>query len=552
MLKRILKNRIFIVLAGVGILFVGLVVYLQVVATVEEPTPGDTSSLERERNQVAENFYTLGNNWFRKSGSGLFEMYIEGKPFERGVAAGKLSKELTQYQEKVFNTQIEQLIPSSFYRGMLKYFVGWFNRNLDENILEEYKLEIFGVSKSFSDEYNHIAPPYQRIMNYHAAHDIGHALQNMSLVGCTSFATWGNRSEDGSLIIGRNFDFFSGDDFARNKIVLFVNPDEGYKFVSITWAGMMGVLSGMNDQGLTVTINAAKSEIPAGAATPVSLVAREILQYASTIDEAYAIAAKRNMFVSESFLIGSLKDNRAALIEKTDKAIELFESDRQQLVSTNHFQSKTLGGDSLNREHMRTSASAPRFNRVEELLSETTVNTVTTTAAILRDPNGLNNRPIGLGNEQAINQLVAHHSVIFHPASLRIWVSTSPWQLGKYVCYDLNEIFKNRLTSDHEIYVEAMTIPADESIDKGRLADFEKFSNFRFPFQPRENLQPDSLVKWNPDLYLSYMLAADFYFDKEKYAEAIPLYKKGLTLVVATEQERKHMQAQLEKCKDKL
>jgi predicted choloylglycine hydrolase len=131
-------------------------------------------------------------------------------------------------------------------------------------VTEEYKEEIFGVSQAASEEFNDIAQPYQRILNYHAAHDIGHALQNMSLVGCTSFATWGDKSEDGKLIIARNFDFYVGEDFARDKIVAFYNPSQGHKFMMITFGGMTGVLSGMNDQGLTVTINAAKSDIPAG------------------------------------------------------------------------------------------------------------------------------------------------------------------------------------------------------------------------------------------------------------------------------------------------
>src|SRR5690606_6731188 len=109
---------------------------------------------------------------------------------------------------------------------------------------------------------------------------------------------------DGEMIVGRNFDFYAGDDFAKEKIIAFVNPSEGHKFMSVTWGGMIGVVSGMNDQGLTVTINAGKSEIPFVAKTPISIVTREILQYASNIEEAIEIAKKREVFVSEAIFVG--------------------------------------------------------------------------------------------------------------------------------------------------------------------------------------------------------------------------------------------------------
>ena len=297
----------------------------------------------------------------------MYELYVEGKPFERGVVNGKLTEELVKSQEDYFNDQINKMVPSKFYRHFLKYFIGWFNRNLTKNVTEEYKEEIYGVSRSASDNYGYIGTKYQRILNYHSAHDIGHALQNLALVGCTSFGTWGAASVDSTMIIGRNFDFYVGDNFAKNKIVEFVNPSEGYKFMSVTWGGFIGVVSGMNEKGLTVTINAAKSDIPTGSATPVSLVAREILQYAGNINEAIAIA-KRSEDVCVGIVFGgSAADNKAVLIEKTPDSLDVYDPRSDHILCTNHFQSNGLGKLKSNKiagRRKRFCVSVSAFDRV--------------------------------------------------------------------------------------------------------------------------------------------------------------------------------------------
>ena len=101
---------------------------------------------------------------------------------------------------------------------------------------------------------------------------------------------------------------------------------------------------------LSVTINAAKSDYPTGSATPVSLVTREILQYAKNIKEAIAIAKTRKMFVSESFLVASAADNKAVIIEKTPDELDVYDPQKDFIVCTNHFQSNGLGKSKMNIE----------------------------------------------------------------------------------------------------------------------------------------------------------------------------------------------------------
>ncbi|MBX2965389.1 MAG: hypothetical protein KF845_04525 [Cyclobacteriaceae bacterium] len=549
-----MRKRWLKIIAGlIAFLFmclIGLILYVRIVATIEPPVIA--SPIHPKVTTLDGGLLVSGKNWFRKSESGLYELYVEGTPYGRGAAIGALTQELVQYQEKVFNDQIQQLVPSRSRLEVLKYVVGWFNRKLQEYVPEEYQQEIYGIAQAASSDYDYIAPAYQRILNYHAAHDIGHALQNMSLVGCTSFATWSNHSADSTLIVGRNFDFYVGDEFARNKIVAFYNPDKGHNFMMITFGGMAGVLSGMNVEGLTVTINAAKAEIPGAAATPVSLVAREILQYASTIEEAYIIAEKRKLFVAESFLIGSANDGKAVIIEKSNDQTALYETQHPYIISTNHFQSDELGNTELNENHKKTSASVYRYNRVQELVEQSLGNDVRKTVSILRNQKGISDANIGLGNEKAINQLIAHHSIVFQPEKKLVWISTDPWQLGKYVCYDLNKIFGVSMTSNREVYERELEIEEDPFLLTQSYRDFVKMGKYRFPFSPKDDLNPDSVVRWNPDSYLAHMLAGDWYVNRKDFERAATAYETALSKEIATIAEKEHIQKNLEVCRKKL
>jgi isopenicillin-N N-acyltransferase-like protein len=544
---------LFWTLASIAGLLLALFIYLLIVAIDHPPTIKNRESESWQRTDHGNGFYTLKNNWFRKSNSGLYELYVEGDPFERGVVNGKLTQELVRRQEDNFNEQIAKLVPSNFYRHFLKYFVGWFNRHLDENVTEEYKESIYGVSLAASEKYNYIGSNYQRILNYHAAHDIGHALQTMALVGCTSFGTWGARSEDSTLIIGRNFDFYVGDKFAEDKIVAFFNPSTGHRYMTVTWGGFLGTVSGMNELGLSVTINAAKTAMPTASATPVSLVATEILQYASNIKEALAIASKRKMFVSESFLIGSAADNKAVVIEKTPTQLAVYDPQKNYILCANHFQSDSLSNIEKNVEQLKESASPYRYKRLVQLMEHNGVNTVAKTVAILRDTKGINNADIGLGNEKALNQLLAHHSIVFEPQKRLVWVSTSPWQLGKFIAYDLNKVFAMQGMKDNkEIYDSALTIPADSLLFSKQFQNYIRYRTLKQLAEAGNEINIDELIAGNPNYYHTYVIAGDYLYKRENYNDALRYYEVALTKEIATQKEADYISKQIEKCNKRL
>ncbi|HQW85131.1 MAG TPA: C45 family autoproteolytic acyltransferase/hydrolase [Ferruginibacter sp.] len=545
-------KRVGYVLGGFLLLLLIGAIYIVQVSKVKPPVIKDLSSLQLQRFDHGNGFYTIKDSWFRHSKSGLFEMYVDGSPFEMGVINGKLSKELVVRQEDHFAEQISKLVPSSFQRHYLKYMIGFFNRNLDKNVKEEYLEEIYGISESASPKYQYLGTNYQRILNYHAAHDIGHAVQNLALVGCTSFGTWGAMSQDSTMIIGRNFDFYVGDKFAQDKIVAFFNPQHGHKFMTVTWGGFIGAVSGMNDQGLSVTINAAKTALPTSSATPVSLVTREILQYAKNISEAIAIAKSRKMFVSESFLVASANDNKAVIIEKTPDALDVYNPNKNYIICANHFQSPSLSQTKLNIEQENESASMYRYNRLAQLLDENGKNTVQKTVNILRDQKGLNGVNIGMGNEKAINQLIAHHSVVFEPKKLIVWVSTAPWQLGQYVAYDLKKIFAlHGLKDDNEIIDSSLTIAPDSFLLTTAYKNFIVFRTLKQRILDGGKISVDSLIASNPNFYNTYVLAGDYLYKQKNYTAALHNYKIALTKVIATKGEEEHIKKQIKKLNGK-
>ena len=164
-MHKILKKTIKYTACGIGVLLLAIILFVSILYfSADMLTPDYTPKANGELVQT-DSLREYAGNYLRQSNSGLWELKVSGDAFQRGEAIGKLSSDLLYYQEKVFVDQIREIVPSDNYLKFLRFFIVLFNRNLGENVPEEFRDEIYGISLSCTHEYDFIGTPYERQLN---------------------------------------------------------------------------------------------------------------------------------------------------------------------------------------------------------------------------------------------------------------------------------------------------------------------------------------------------------------------------------------------------
>ena len=463
----------------------------------------------------------LGRNWFGQR-EGLPVLYLTGTPFEMGYANGVLTQKQIHRQEDSVVALLNHVAPYRWIQFTLEFFVTYKNRHMTQHITPDLQMEILGIARGCPDGHPEMGPYYNRVLNYHGAQDISYMLMNSPLIrrGCTAFGAWGAATTENHLLCGRNFDWEADPVFDEDRILIICEPKDGIPFISLAWAGMAGCVSGMNRQGISVTVNGAPSHLPADAATPTCLVAREVLEHAHNLAEATEIIRKRQVFVSAMFLVGSRADGKFIVIEKTPEKTAVREPDTNanSIVCANHYLTAELKDDPINETYKRADTSVPRFDRMTELL-ETNRLDAAACAAILRDRRLPGGALAGNGHRGSLNPLIATHSVVMDLTADIFWAATPPHQLGKYVAFDLG--------APEKLLSEA-ALPEDSFMADGGyknyLAAKNDLSDCALALKKNDLVKALESVqaaeKSNPGFYQNSWLRAEVLFRQGKHAEA--------------------------------
>ncbi len=164
-------------------------------------------------------------------------------------------------------------------------------------------------------------------------------------LGCSTFAVEASRSSTGKPMFGRNLDFPTLGYLQEFSLVTVYHPVGKRSFASVGFPGCVGVLSGMNDAGLTIAVlevYESKDSSPKfdHRGTPYALCFRRLLEECATIEEAEKLL--RTMARTTWVNLAVCDTTKAAVFEITPQSVEVRGAIQGTCASTNHFRTGAL------------------------------------------------------------------------------------------------------------------------------------------------------------------------------------------------------------------
>jgi hypothetical protein len=408
---------------------------------------------------------------YAKSVGSLLQVGLEGTPETIGYSHARLLYPEMVENEGVLLGRFKDQVRMGWARSFLLDLAQLRYRNVDRQMSPERLREIAAASRGFQpDPYADIFPTFQRFVYLNALYDISLSFEGSPLIGCTTFTFDGAATADGSGILARAFDFEVDDIFDRRKAVFLVRETGKIPFASVAWPGLVGVVSGMNLEGLAVVVHGGRAREPQAMGEPVVHALRRVLSEAHTTEDAARLLAERAPMVSHIIIVTDAHGH-SATIERAPGVADTVRFLPPRAATTNHFES-ALKDDPKNLRVRSGTSTLPRRARADRLLADLPAATPVTplaAAQLLRDRAAADGSPLPLGDRRAINALIATHGVIMQTGPRILWVSESPHLLGHFRAFDLTRL----LAPDYDPQSDTSApepLPEDELLTSGKYA----------------------------------------------------------------------------------
>jgi hypothetical protein len=398
----------------------------------------------------------LGKSSARREGS-LWVVRLSGPPETIGWAHSRLMYDEMVENERILLGQFETRVPWPF-RMLLLDLAQVRYRHVADQFDPERRREIAAGSLGFSpDPYERVFPTFQRFAYLNALYDIALSFERSPLIGCTTFTSTKKASRDQHALLARAFDFDVDAVFDERKAVFFVREEGKIPFASVAWPGLVGVLSGLNLEGLGLVVHGGRAGEPATIGEPVVHALRRVLSTSKNIDEAITALALRPPMVSHIVILIDAS-GRSVAVERVPGRADFVRDLAERDVVTNHF-AGPAATDPKNLTVRDKTSTLDREARGRELIANPDADDVARMVAMLRDRKGKGGAELPIGDRRAIDAQIATHGIVMDATARVLWVSEAPHLLGRFVAFELPRELAEDV--DPRVVPQRAFIPAD-------------------------------------------------------------------------------------------
>ena len=198
----------------------------------------------------------------------------------------------------------------------------------------------------------HLRPEHrEEVRALAAAGELDHAemllaqcfLDLSPMAACSTVTLPASASPDGIARFGRNLDFPSLNVADKHTVLMIYRPEGKHAFAAVGWPAMIGVLSGMNEHGLTLANMEVSRRPRMPQAMPYTLLYRTVLEECRTIDEAVELLKRSPRQTANNLMLMDASGERA-VVELSPESVKVRRGEEGlALISTNHQRDQDTG-----------------------------------------------------------------------------------------------------------------------------------------------------------------------------------------------------------------
>ncbi|MEN8251437.1 MAG: C45 family peptidase, partial [Bacteroidota bacterium] len=296
---------------------------------------------------------TYDKGFYEIKENGLKVLHLAGTGYERGYQYGIMLKDEIEESIKTGTTLFATYIGDGDYDlGLKRLFRG--KEVMEPYIPKEFMDEMKGMADALKEAGSDIT--YDDIIMWNTINDskmlhkgprsieedlpAGKLLAYPDRGGCMSVAAFNDATTDGSMIVGKNMDWYCSPGMRKNPIILVVKPtDGGYGYLAPVYPGWFACIEGVNEKGITTGMQISKSDYETMRGAGWHALTALILKYSDSLDDAINILTVYPKPCGNIFQVNDGKVNNAVVIETTANALAVRYpvKDKNVLWTTNHF-----------------------------------------------------------------------------------------------------------------------------------------------------------------------------------------------------------------------